>query len=149
MTSTRLGLVSLAAVMTAVLVVAPAYGDVVLFTDEPSFVTAVGLHDLETFEAVAVGPRGTSTTMGNLFFDSSPGSQIAVLNVPGAWGTHNTTPGGERFLHADSLTPAFHDPMNMGRVDGPLRAWGANFTDLDGGIIAFLVDGISEYAFGK
>ncbi len=110
-----------------------------LYTDEASFVAAVGAHDLETFESTPLGSYGTSATFGVLTFDSSPSSRLDIRTT-GAYGAHNTTPGGARFLEA-AASGGFHDPMHMGRTDGMMRAWGANFTDLDYGTISFYVDG--------
>lgn len=130
----------------AVLAAAPpaAQAALILFTDEATFVGAVGAHDLETFESVATGNYGTSAAFGPLTFSSPPSSNI-LITATGSFGARNTTPGGRLFLEAVS-SPAFHDDMFMGRTDGPLVAWGANFTDLDFGVITFYVDGVPLYS---
>jgi len=111
-----------------------------IYTDEAAFIAALGTHNLEDFESIATGSRGTSATFGDLSFDSSPSSGIGILDVPGPWDAHNTTPGGRRYLHA-SASQSFHDDMYMNLVSGvELLGWGANFTDLDFGTIEFSVD---------
>jgi hypothetical protein len=99
----------------AVLAAAPpaAQAALILFTDEATFVGAVGAHDLETFESVATGNYGTSAAFGPLTFSSPPSSNILI-----------------------TATGSF----------GAMVAWGANFTDLDFGVITFYVDGVPLYS---
>jgi len=117
---------------------------IVLYTDEAAFIAAVGAHDLETFEGVAPGNYGTSATFGVHTFGSPP-SSIMVVTDTGQFGAHNTTPGGRLFIDCTS-SPSYHDPMDMSRVDAPMTAYGANFTDLDFGTINFLVDGVTLHS---
>ncbi len=122
-----------------------ANAGLMLFTDEVSFINAVGAHDLEDFEAVATGSYGTSATINDFYYDSTPSSQIAIADTPHTFGARNTTSGGSNYLLA-TASASFHDDMNISLASGDsLMAWGANFTDLDFGNINFLVDGVNQY----
>ncbi len=118
----------------------PAFAGVTVFTDESTFVNAIGLHDVEDFEGVVPGTYGTSATIGELTF-ASPPSVLHVNTVPHSHGAKNTTVGGTTYLFADSGVAAFHDDLTMGIVNSEFAAWGANFTDLEVGPITFLIDG--------
>lgn len=124
-----------------------ASAGVTVFTDEATFIGAVGNHALEDFESAATGSYGTATQIGELTF-SSPPSGLFVNSATHSHGAKNTTPSGARYLFADSTVPAFHDDLTMGVVTGDMVAWGAMFTDLEVGPITFFVDGAMVHTQG-
>jgi len=136
-------LVAAVTLLSAVSAFSPgALAGVTLFTSEPAYITAVGNHDLQDFEAVPTGAYGTATTIGDLTFDSTP-SKLSVNGFAHSHGAHNTTAGGSNYLFGDSAAGAFHDDLHMGVASGALSAWGATFTDLEVGPIVFKIDGVT------
>ena len=114
---------------------------VTVFTDRGAFESALASYSIEDFESYAnVGtpdpllniPDGLSSLALNDFSLSSTPAAIKIWNA-GHSGSHNTTPGGTKFLYldTDNLGIASGNPIGSSTVfslTNPVDAFGFDYT---------------------
>ena len=122
---------------------APATGTLTVFTDRAAFLAAAGSAVTETFEGYAHTADCDTGALPVMVLDdftatSSPAA-LKLLREP-CFGNHNTTPGGQKYLGADTdVAEVSADVLFV--FNGFLTAVGMDLVDLDVATLAVTVAG--------
>ena len=121
------------AVLPAAAAVTPREAGIAVFTTRAAFLSALDGRLTETFEHepwTATCDSGAVAAMS--FFDFDVTSQPAALKLlrDGCFGNHNVTPGGKRYLSADTDSADVSAVVDF-HFDAALHAFGTYLIDLD------------------
>jgi hypothetical protein len=127
----------------------PATPRVQVFSDQATFLSAAGYVTAQDFEAqptVGTCDDGGVALIGFPGFTaSSTPDAMKVLDTP-CVGNHNTTPGGAKYLGADTDLGGVSAEVTF-VFDAPIKTFGLYVTDLDSATLQFTILG-SNYTMG-
>jgi hypothetical protein len=122
---------------------APESPTAVVFDNEADFLNAAGYVTTQDFEAEAtVGTCDDGAVPQIAFADftaSSTPDAMKVLDTP-CVGNHNTTPGGAKYLSADTDLGGVSAEVTF-TFDAPIKTLGLYITDLDSATMQILILG--------
>ena len=105
-----------------------------IFHSQSGFLGAIGPHIVEDFEDEALvgtaGGGGVASLALSHFTVTSNKPALKILGAP-AFGNHNTTPGGSRYLSADTDLGWVAAAVGVSAFPGPIHAVGFRLIDFD------------------
>lgn len=117
-----------------------------IYSTEASFLASAGTTTTEDFESYPTGSTGSGAVANYTFDDFSVSSDPAAIKVLGssAYGNHNTTSGGSKYLSFDTDIGSVGSDIIFEFDFGfsPLNAFGLYFTDTDHAV-EVVIDGVS------
>jgi len=112
-------------------------GGITVFPDQASFLTAAGPVITEDFEdELLIGTPHSGAMTPIAFDDFTAGSTPAALKVLDVewYGNHNTTPGGSRYLSADTDISYQSSEVSF-TFDFPVSAFGLYLIDIEESVV--------------
>ncbi len=102
-----------------------------VFTDRAAFQAALNTFSIETFEGTPLVGTISNGAIASLslpaFTVSATPTAVKVLGTSDGFGSHNTTPGGSRFLYLDTDI-GLQGTLTTFQFNGPLSAFGFDYT---------------------